>query len=169
MDNGGIESATCLHKLILPLASTDEQLRWQTYVLVRDDLDVLHMAGRLKDLAQHVLSDPSVQATDVERALVRLRRSASGEGTTRRHQSTLVPTSHGRCNGGRDRVGVLGNVQRRRGHGTGLTVLRVVEARRTSIGLGRGRQLSARGRSSVVSHREVGRGKGRLTIFDPSD
>lgn len=43
-----------------------------TYVLVGNDLDVLNMSSSLEDLAENVLGNSLVQASHVQRALVRL-------------------------------------------------------------------------------------------------
>lgn len=133
-----------------------------TYVLVRNDLDVLNMAGRLENLAQDVFCDAGVQASNIQSTLVRLRSSAATERAAagRRHNAALVAASaHRRGDRGRDRVRVLRDVQRGRRHVGGVrgSVLAVLVAWSTGVRLGRGRQLTrGRGRS-VVSHIEASR------------
>jgi hypothetical protein len=61
--------------------------------LVRDNLDALDVASGLENLAQNVLGDTGVQASDIQCPLVRLRRStargvtssAGGRHDTTRH------------------------------------------------------------------------------------
>ena len=57
--------------------------RSETHILVRDDLDVLHMSGRLEDLAQNFLGDARIQSANVEGALVGFGRGATDEATGR--------------------------------------------------------------------------------------
>ena len=149
-----------------------------TYILIRDDLHILDMAGGLEDLAQDILSDALVQAADVQSSLVRLRRGTAEAGAAWRHHAavfhaavfhaavfhatvfhatvlhaTVFTTRHGRGDGCRDRVRVLGDVQRRRSHmgWVALAILAALEASRPRIGLRR-RQLGRSWGSSSVSH-----------------
>lgn len=80
-----------------------------TYILVGDDFNILHMASRLKDLAQNILGDPLVEATDIEGSLVRLGgRSSETASTGRRHHVAIFT-----ADSSRDRVIVGGDVKRR--------------------------------------------------------
>lgn len=119
----------------------------ETYVLVGDDLDVLNVTGSLKDLAQNILRDTRVQATDVESSLVRLGRRAPGEGTAAGGRHDLV-TRHGRGDRGRNRVRVGRDVERRGRHVGVGAILTVLVAWSPSTGLGRRRKLASR-RNSV--------------------
>ena len=89
----------------------------QTYVLVGDDLDVLDVARRLKDLAQDILSNPLVESAYIKCSLVGLwgRAASKGGSTGRRHEPAVV-TANGRRDGSRDRVVVLGDVEGWGGH-----------------------------------------------------
>lgn len=128
-----------------------------TCILVRNDLDTLNMAGGLEDLAQDVLGDPGVQATHIQGTLVRLRSSATTEGGTAAggHDAALVAAAtHRGSDCGRDRVGVLRNMQGRGRHVRRVraSVLAVLVAGRARVGLRRRREL-ARGRGgTVISH-----------------
>lgn len=84
------------------------------YVLVGDNLDILDMSRGLEYLTQHIFSHSLIQAADVEGPLVRLRRSSS-EASGRREDATAIDARTGRCDGCRDRVRVLRNMERRRG------------------------------------------------------
>jgi len=46
-------------------------------ILVGNNLDTLDVASRLEDLTQDVLRDAGIQASDIQRALVRLRSCAT--------------------------------------------------------------------------------------------
>lgn len=132
--------------------SSDSQLHvvWRassTYILVRDNLDVLDVTSRLKDLSQNILRHTLIEATDVERPLVRFG-SRSTKAGSRGENTASILRGPGRGDGGRDRIVVLRNVQRRRGNG--LAVLPAIEACGTRIWL-RG-QLARVGRGSSVSH-----------------
>ena len=87
------------------------------HVLVGDDLDVLNVAGRLKDLAEDVLGNPLVETAHIERPLVGFRGRAPGKGggAGGRHHPALV-AANGRGDGSRNGVVVLRNVERRGGH-----------------------------------------------------
>lgn len=103
------------------------------------------MASGLEDLAQDVLSNTRVQASDVQRSLVRLGRSparsiASSAGGG--HDTTR----HGRADRGRDGVGVLWDDhrgERRRRHVLLSAALLAIVARGSSGGRWR-RQVGTR-------------------------
>lgn len=121
-----------------------------TYVLVGDDLDVLNVPSSLEDLSQDVLGNTRVQATDVQCALVGLGGGATWEWTTARRGHDLVAT-HGRCDGGGDRIVVGRDVKRRRGH-VGVRAIAVLVTRGSCVGLrGRGKLAS---RNTSVGHDE---------------
>jgi hypothetical protein len=84
-----------------------------TYVLVGDDLDILHVSSSLENLPQDLLSDPGVQATNVKGSLVGLRGGAP-DGTAGAHRRTKTVQAVG-----------IGHV-----HGKRVVVLRDVEAKR---------------------------------------
>lgn len=84
------------------------------YILVRDNLDVLHMPRRLKDLTQHVLGHPLVQSTHVKSSLVGLGRRSS-EAAGRGQDAAAVDARSRRRDGRRDWVRVLRNMEGRRG------------------------------------------------------
>jgi hypothetical protein len=81
--------------------------RWRTCSLVGNDLDALDVASGLEDLTQHVLSDSGVQSTNIQRALVRLRGSATRNVARLAAGRGHGVGAHGRADGGRDRVVVL--------------------------------------------------------------
>lgn len=115
------------------------------------------MTRRLEDLAQHVFRHTRIEATNIQSSLVRLGRCSSREGppTAGRHDAArVVDTRHGRRDGGRDRVRILRDVQRRGGdvRAIALAVLGIVEAGGSSVRLRRRRQLSCRGRWSSLGH-----------------
>jgi hypothetical protein len=122
----------------------------KTYVLVRDDLDILNMTRGLKNLTQNFLGHSLVQSANVEGALVRLRGGAT-EATCAggRHDTSLVRRS-GRGDSSRDRVGVLRDMERWRGHR--LAILASFKARGASTSLRRRRQLARVGGSTSVGH-----------------
>lgn len=93
--------------IVAPLQWVAKQEK-STYILVRDNLDILNVTSRLEDLAQDILGDSLVQSTNIERSLIRFGRSSSEAGTGRRHHGPV-----GRGDGAGDRVVVLGDVQRR--------------------------------------------------------
>jgi hypothetical protein len=84
-----------------------------TYVLVRDDLDVLHVSSCLEDLSQDFLGDPRVQTTNVKGSLVGLRGGAP-DGTASAHgrAKTVEAVGIGHVHG--ERVVVLGDVEAER-------------------------------------------------------
>jgi len=89
----------------------------RTYVLVRNDFDILNMAGGLENLPEHILCNTWIKPSDIQRALVRFWGSTTHEAASAawRHH----PTRHWRCDGSRDRVRVLRDDdgrQRRRRH-----------------------------------------------------
>lgn len=111
-----------------------------THILVRNDLHILDMTRGLEDLAQNILGNTLVQATNVQSSLVRLRRRPATEAgyTTRRHD--IIGTGHWRRNSSGDGLCVLWDVKRRRGF------LSVFVARSALVGLRRW-QLSCVGGS----------------------
>lgn len=108
-------------------------------------------------MTQDVLGDARVQASDIQRTLVRLRGSTATEGTTaagRHHAALVTAATHRRSDRGRDRIGVLRNMERRgrQVRRVRAGVLAILVARRTRVGLRRRWEL-ARGRGrTVVSH-----------------
>jgi hypothetical protein len=80
-----------------------------TYILIRNDFDVLDMPRSFKDLPENILRDPRVQSPNIQRTLVRFWRGSADKptSTSRRHNSAT--TRHGRGDSCRDRVGVLRN------------------------------------------------------------
>lgn len=125
-------------------------LRKKTYILVRDDLDVLNMACSLENLTQDFLSHSLVQSANVEGTLVGLRGGAT-EATCAggRHDASLVGGS-GRSDSGRDRVGVLRDMKRWRGHR--LAILGRFKARGASTSASLRRQLAWVGWSTSIGH-----------------
>lgn len=107
------------------------------HILVWDNLDVLDMARGLKDLTQHVLSDPLIQSANVEGPLVGLRRSSSEAGGWGEN-STAVDARSGRGDGRRDWVRVLRNMEGRRGE-VSWVALAVLGGRGAHARLRRGR------------------------------
>jgi hypothetical protein len=93
--------------------STWRELVRSTYVLVRDDLDVLHVSSGLEDLSQNFLGDPRVQTANVKGSLVGLRGGAP-DSTAGAHRGTKTVKAVG-----------VGHV-----HGERVVVLRDVEAER---------------------------------------
>lgn len=124
------------------------------YILVRDDFDVLDVTSSLEDLTQNILGDTGIQATDIQGPLVRLWRGATRKWAPAGRGQDLVAT-HGRGDSGRDWVGVGGDMQRRRRHvGVRATVLGVIVARSSSIGLRRRGKLASG--NTRISHDRVG-------------
>lgn len=132
-----------------------------TYVLVRDDLDVLHVSGGFKDLPQDLLSDSGVQPTNVKSSFVRFRGGAP-DGTAGAHGGGDAVGLD------RERVVVLRDVEperRLRRHGLAVAVLEGGLARHgRRHGEGRG------GLGSVVGHcddfpRKRGEESGRMQGF----
>lgn len=115
------------------------------------------MTGGLEDLTQDVLGDARVQASNVQRTLVRLRGGAATKGASaaRGHHAALVAAaSHRGSDRGRDRIGVLRNMQRRGRHVRRVlaSILAILVARRAGVRLRWGRELTrGRGRT-VISH-----------------
>jgi hypothetical protein len=115
------------------------------------------MTSRLEDLAENILGDARIQASNIERTLVGLGGRATTEraAAAGRDDAALVAArAHRGGDGSRDRVRVLRNMQRRRRHVGGIlaSVLAVLVARSARVGL-RGRRELARGRGrTVVSH-----------------
>jgi hypothetical protein len=123
----------------------------RTYILVGDDLDVLNVTRSLENLTQNFLGHSLVQSTDIESTLVRLRGGATKATCAGgRHNASIVGGS-GRSDSSRDRVGVLRDMKRRRGHR--LAILTSFIARGASTSLRR-RQLAWVGGSTSVGHVE---------------
>ena len=122
-----------------------------TYVLVRDDLDILNVTSSFEDLTQNILSDARVQTTNIQGSLVGLRGGAANEGTGTAGGCHII-AGHGRGDSGRNWIGVGRDVQRRRRHVAlvGGAVLTIFVSGSTSIGLRGRRQLGAR--SNVIGH-----------------
>lgn len=130
------------------------------YVLIGDDLDILDMSRGLEYLAQHILSHSLVQAANVEGPLVRLRRSSS-EARGGREDATAIYARAGRCDGRRDRVVVLRNMERRRGEVSWVAL--AVLGGRGAHGLRSGRDSASVGhcRDWEVLRRGSGRARRR--------
>lgn len=75
---------------------TDKVDTDSTYILVRNDFDVLDMTSGLEDLTEHIFSDSWVKTPNIQGPLVRLRGCATNEAacTVRRHDASIF--SHGR-------------------------------------------------------------------------
>jgi hypothetical protein len=118
------------------------------------------MTGRLKDLAQDIFCDAGIKTTNVESTLVRFGCDSAREGTStgRRQDRVLINRRHRGSDGGRDRVRVGWDVQRRRRHmrRVSLAVLVAVEPRSTSVGLRRRRRelCTSRGGARVCHYDE---------------
>ena len=126
-----------------------------TYVLVRNDLDILNMACRLEDLTQDIFGHALVQSANVESTFVGLRCGATkGGGGGRGHQTAVISGGHGRGDGSRDRVRVLRNMlwRWREVGWVCLAILATFKSRGASVGLLGVRQLSWIGRSASVGH-----------------
>jgi hypothetical protein len=129
-----------------------------TYVLVRDNLDVLHVSSGLEDLPENLFGDPGVQTANVQSSFVGLRGgapdgAASAHGRAKAVKAVGVRHVHG------ERVVVLRDVEaerRLRGHALTVAVLEALLlaslARHTTHG-GRHGELR-RGVAVVVSHCE---------------
>ena len=132
------------------------RLRQVTYVLVRDDLNVLHVPSGLEDLPENLLGHPRVQTANVQSSFVRLGGSApdgaaSAHGRSKAIETVGIRHVHG------ERVVVLRNVEAERrllGHALAVAVLEALRlaslTRHTSHG-GRHGELR-RGGAVVVSH-----------------
>ena len=121
-----------------------------TYVLVRDDLDVLHVSSGLEDLSQDFLGDPRVQSTNVQGSLVGLRGGAP-DGTASAHgrAKTVEAVGIGHVHG--ERVVVLGDVQAERRLARHALAVAILIARHTTHG-GRHGELLLLGGTVVVGH-----------------
>ena len=108
-----------------------------TYILVWNDLDVLHVAGGLEYLAQNILRDPLVEAAHIERPLVRLGGGAASEAARTAGRQDIIDARHGGGDCRRNRVCILRDVERRRRHvgRVGLAILPILVARSASIRL----------------------------------
>lgn len=133
-----------------------ESFTWQryTHILVGDDLDVLNVTSSLEDLTQDILGNTLIQASHVQRPLVRLGGSTAAESPSATGRHNLIDPRHGRGNGSRNRVVVLRDMEGRRGHvrRVRLAILAVLVAWSSSVRLGRGGQLRRVRSRSVVRH-----------------
>lgn len=121
-----------------------------TYVLVRDDLDVLHVSSGLENLSQDFLGDPWVQTADVKGSLVGLWGGAP-DGTAGAHRGakTVKAVGVGHVHG--ERVVVLGDVQAERRLSRHALAVAILIARHTTHG-GRHGELLLLGGTVVVGH-----------------
>lgn len=103
----------CLKVMWMKRAS----LRQVTYVLVRDDLNVLHVSSGLEDLPENLLGHPRVQTANVQSSFVGLGGSAPDGAASAHGRSKAV-----------EAVGI------RHVHGERVVVLRDVEAERRLLG-----------------------------------
>jgi len=107
-----------------------------TYVLVRDDLDVLHVSSGLEDLSQDFLGDPRVQTTNVKGSLVGLRGGApDGAASAHGRAKTVEAVGVGHVHG--ERVVVLRDVETERRlarHALAVAILIAGLARHTTHG-----------------------------------
>lgn len=125
-----------------------------TYVLVRDDLDVLHVSSGLKDLPENLFGDPGVQTANVQSSFVGLGGStpdgaASAHGRTKAVETVGIRHVHG------ERVVVLRDVEaERRLRGEATLAVAILEALRlTRHGAHGGRHGELRrGGAVVVGH-----------------
>lgn len=127
-----------------------------TYVLVGDDLDILHVSSGLEDLPENFFGDPWVQTTNVQRSLVGLR-SGAPDGAASAHGRAKAIEAVGIRHVHRERVVVLRDVEterRLRGHALAVAVLEALLlaslARQTTHGRRHG-ELSCGG-AVVVGH-----------------
>jgi len=123
-----------------------------TYVLVRDDLDILHVSGGLENLPQDLLGDPRVQATHVKGSLVGLRGGAP-DGTAGAHRRTKTVEAVGVGHVHGERVVVLRDVEAERRlarHALAVAILIARLARHATHGRRHGE--GGRGGTVVVGH-----------------
>ena len=128
--------------------------RQVTYVLVRDDLDVLHVSSGLKDLPENLFGHPGVQTANVQSSFVGLGGStpdgaASAHGRTKAVEAVGIRHVHG------ERVVVLRDVEaERRLRGQAALAVAILEALRlTRHGAHGGRHGELRrGGAVVVGH-----------------
>ena len=131
--------------------STWVELVRSTYVLVRDDLDVLHVSSGLEDLSQDFLGDPRVQSTNVQGSLVGLRGgapdgAAGAHGRAKTVQAVGIRHVHG------ERIVVLGDVQAERRLSRHALAVAILIARHTTHGGRHGELLLLLGGTVVVGH-----------------
>lgn len=113
------------------------------------------MSSGLEDLTKNVFGDAGVEATHVKGPLVGLGSGTTGEGATARGRDdpTLVATAQRRCDRSWDGVGVLRDMEGRRGHVRRVAIaLAVLVAGRAGVGLGRRGELAGGRSGTVVSH-----------------
>jgi hypothetical protein len=141
-----------------------------TYVLVRDDLDVLHVSSGLENLSQDFLGDPWVQTANVKGSLVGLRGSAP-DGTACAHWGTKTVKAVGVGHVHGERVVVLRDVEAERRlarHSLAVAVLIARLARHATHG-GRHGELGLGG-AVVVGHYDDGvRSEERGMVEDRSE
>jgi hypothetical protein len=84
----------------------------RTYILIRNDLHVLHMPRRLENLSQHIFRHSRVQPANIQGTFVRLwcGTTHSPARTARRHHPACGKR---RSHGGWDRIVILRNNDRR--------------------------------------------------------
>jgi hypothetical protein len=125
-------------------------LRQVTYVLVRDDLNVLHVSSGLEDLPENLLGHPRVQTANVQSSFVGLGGSApdgaaSAHGRSKAVEAVGIRHVHG------ERVVVLRDVEaERRLLGQALAVAILEALRLTRHGAHGGRHGELRRRGTVV-------------------
>ena len=122
-----------------------------TYVLVRDDLDVLHVSSGLEDLSQDFLGDPRVQSTNVKGSLVGLRGGAP-DGATGAHGRAKTVQAVGIRHVHGERIVVLGDVQAERRLSRHALAVAILIARHTTHGGRHGELLLLLGGTVVVGH-----------------
>ncbi len=67
-----------------------------TYILVRNDFDILDMTGGFEDLSKDILCNPRIKTSYIQSAFVRFgsRTSSKATGTARRQDASILPTRH---------------------------------------------------------------------------
>lgn len=125
-----------------------------TYILVRNDFDVLDVSSGFEDLSKHIFRNSWIQTSNIQCALIWLWSSTSNKAscTIRGHHPIL---SHGRAYSGRDRIGVLRNNDGRegwRGHVRALSIVPIFVAWCASGRLRRWWELIARWGRAVIRH-----------------
>lgn len=124
-----------------------------TYVLVRDDLDVLHVSSGLEDLPENLFGNPRVQTANVQSSFVGLGGSAP-DGAASAHGRSKAVEAVGIRHVHRERVVVLGDVEAERrlgGHALAVAILEALRLARHGAHGGRHGELR-RGGTVVVSH-----------------
>lgn len=150
--NSQVNIYVCGSLACAPRIGTWAEVVRLTYVLVRDDLDILHMSGGLENLPQDFLGDPRVEATNVEGSLVGLRGSApngaaGAHGRAKAVEAVRIGHVHG------ERVVVLRDVEAERRlarHTLAVAVLIARLARHATHGRRHGE--GGRGGTVVVGH-----------------